>query len=114
MPHVYIALLFGLLFTSVPAAAHSGTANRLPWEICETATLGDTCEFVDHHDMVNRGTCRSSGGALTCVRHKPLVHVDDHRIDSPVGASLVTAAGTVGGLLLIGAVAGRLYSTPGE
>lgn len=114
----YAALLVTAMFASVPAEAHSGTANRVPWDVCQSATLGDTCEFVDHHKMVNRGTCRSSGGALLCVRHKPLISVNDYGPSDAVSASTATLASVgglaCGGLLVVGAMVRRQTPTHGE
>lgn len=113
-----VAVLLGVLSACGGARAHSGTANPVPWEVCENASIGDTCAFVDHHEMLNRGTCRSSGGALLCVRHKPLVHVDEPTPGEATAASPAILAmsfgGACGALLVVGAAARRRTPAPGE
>lgn len=99
--HMLAALVLLWIQTSA-AEAHNGNTQGVAWEVCETATLGDPCEFVDHHDMVNRGTCRSGGSGLHCVRHKPLIHIDDrHQADQGTTYAPLWAGLVVGGLWFV-------------
>ena len=59
------------LLSAQAAYAHGGTSNELEREVCSDASLGDYCEFTDHHERVHRGTCRSFDEVLMCVRNQP-------------------------------------------
>lgn len=67
--------LLGLvLATGLPAVAqaHGGHGSVLPVLACESRAHGDGCAYEDAHRDVYRGTCRSMGGALRCVRTQPI------------------------------------------
>jgi len=68
------ALVAGLLLWPAHAAAHAGHTDRQPWDVCAAQTLGADCRWTgaDHAERI--GTCREIGGALMCVRNRPIVH----------------------------------------
>lgn len=82
--------LVGLLVACGVANAHEGTTNRASWEVCDGAELGDLCEFVDSHDALHRGTCRSFDGDLSCVRNQPLIPLAKATATQAGGVPLVT------------------------
>lgn len=68
-----VALVAGLLLWPALAAAHAGHTDRQPWDVCAAQTLGADCRWTgaDHAERI--GTCRDIGGALMCVRNRPIV-----------------------------------------
>ena len=66
------ALLAALL---LPAAswAHAGHTDRQPWDVCAGQPLGSDCSWTAADHTLRAGNCREIGGALMCVRTKPIV-----------------------------------------
>jgi hypothetical protein len=65
------ALSVAVALLAMAAAAHEGHFTTLPWDVCASSSLGQTCEF-EEGGAISRGSCRSMSGALVCVRNKPL------------------------------------------
>ncbi len=62
------------LCVSLVADAHEGHTDRAPWDACAASTLGATCGWETAQHEPHQGTCRQIGGALMCVRNKPVLH----------------------------------------
>ena len=56
---------------SAESFAHGGTSIEEERDACSDVSLGDYCEFTDHHERLHRGTCRSFDEVLLCVRNQP-------------------------------------------
>lgn len=66
-----VAVFAVVFFAALPAAAHLGHGNPLPWRACDGKALSTPCAW-EHDDTVYRGTCQDMGGPLLCVRNQPL------------------------------------------
>lgn len=99
-----LALAFGLAAPGV-AHGHASHPTDLAWRACDHRALSDTCSFDNGH-AVHRGTCRSIGGGLICVRNQPL-RPSGSAPTAPARTSLLAAVGLGGVALLAGAAAVR-------
>ncbi|MEP2651846.1 MAG: hypothetical protein ABJH06_07600 [Paraglaciecola sp.] len=70
-------LILTLGLVAVPAKAHNGHGDELPWQACTLAQKGDLCEYTNRHNDLYQGSCRVFSDALMCVRNKPIVHLGE-------------------------------------
>lgn len=70
------ALLAALLLPAM-GWAHAGHTDRQPWDVCAGQPLGSDCSWIASDHTLRAGSCREIGGALMCVRTKPIVPVAD-------------------------------------
>ena len=81
-------LLVGLLGI---AQAHDAHGTGRAWEACAQNALGDRCAWRDATEDLYQGTCRSMGGALVCVRDRPIVRAEVRRAPVWLGALAIGA-----------------------
>lgn len=76
------ALLATLLLPSA-GWAHAGHTDRQPWDVCAGQSLGSNCSWIAGDHTLRAGSCREIGGALMCVRTKPIVPAAAAEVANP-------------------------------
>jgi len=71
-----MAALIAAVAQSGAAFGHADHVDAAAWTACETATLADACDYVDHDDNRYRGSCRLMSDTLMCVRNQPIERPD--------------------------------------
>lgn len=67
------AALLATLLLPATALPHAGHTDRQPWDVCAGQPLGSDCSWIAGDHTLRAGSCREIGGALMCVRTKPIV-----------------------------------------
>ena len=61
-----------VVLTDREAFAHEGHSSPEPWTVCAQKELGQACSWENEAHDLHRGTCRSIGDQLVCVRNRPI------------------------------------------
>ena len=92
------AALLAVLLLPAASWAHAGHTDRQPWDVCAGQPLGSDCSWTAADHTLRAGSCREIGGALMCVRTKPIVPAAAEEVANPSARVWPWVAG--GGLLL--------------
>lgn len=76
----------------LPALAHVGHGDELPWQACSQAQKNDPCKYSNSHGDQYIGNCKLFNQALMCVRNQPIVR---GKVSKPAAEQLKNEASKV-------------------
>ena len=111
------AALLAVLLLPAAGWAHAGHTDPQPWDVCAGQPLGSDCSWTAADHTLRAGSCREIGGALMCVRTKPIVPAATGPSEPVAQAQALWWGGGLIVLLLVGtavALMSRRLAATGE